>query len=399
MRRKIWEDNDVQCSIIGTCLSLKELRKIARQTQLRLEAEADEFEVHVTFVRICCEPGPVAKAVNKALDRKYAGALRRFGHAETDDELLELWKESMDKGDIPGPFWALMTHPNVSAELRRRVFGDVHMLSHLVGSSNRSDIRRLSELERSLTEVQERQAKVRGVYRNRVKHLVGENRALSRRLAAMAKEAETMRYRSREHCNEVVYLENQGLQRSLATQSAMLAEVQARNELLQRKLDAHEIRLGHLEEELREKQAEVEFLESEMERIMHGPGPGCMGECDKRGTPECPGPDLCGKRILYVGGRANLVQHYRDVVCRYGGEFVHHDGGVEHTRQALPRLLSGVDAVLCPVDCVSHDACQCVKEVCKHTMKPCKLLRSSGLSSLVRSLEELMSQPEIARRS
>ncbi len=403
MRRKIWEDTDIQCSIIGTCLSLRELRKIARQAKVCLGGDADEFEVHVTFVRLCCEPGPAAKAVNKALDKKYAGAIRKYAKAANDAALLTLWRESQAKGDIPGPYWALMTHPVATPDLRRRVFGDVHMLSHLVGSSNRADIRRLSEIEDTLQTVQERHAKAKSIYKDRLKHLVGENRNLSRKLAALAKEAETLRQRTRYHCDEVIQCENMGLQRSLSTQAVQLAEERARNANLRRRLAAQDTRLEYLEEELREKRGEVEFLEAELGRIAAQGDAAtvrtCAWGCEKAGTPECPGPDLCGKRILYVGGRANLVQHYRDVVERRGGQFVHHDGGVEHPRQALPKLLNGVDAVLCPVDCVSHDACQCVKEVCKHVMKPCMLLRSSGLSSLVRSLEELTAQPPTQRRS
>lgn len=416
MRRKIWEDSEVQCSIIGTCLSLKELLKIARQTNPRLAADAGEFDVHVTFVRLCCEYGPVAKAVNKFLDRKYAGAIHRYSRATEDAALLALWREAQAIGDIPGPYWALMTHPAASHELRRTVYGDVHMLSHLVGASNRADIRRLGELEQNLEGVQQRHAKVRSIYRQRFKDLVHENRTLARRLGEQAKEAETLRSRAKDHCTEVVHLENQGLRRSLATQSVLLAEEQARGDALARKLEAFERRLEHFQEqyqdELREKQAEIAFLEKEVRELLESArmpcseaacvgrcAGGCAGGCEDAGTEDCPGPALCGKRILYVGGRANLVQHYRHVVERRGGEFLHHDGGVEHTRHALPRLLHGVDAVLCPVDCVSHDACQCVKEVCKHTMKPCKMLRSSGLSSLVRGLEELSAQAGTQRRS
>lgn len=415
MRRKIWEDMDIQCSIIGTCLGIGELRKIARQTKLQLEPKSNEFEIHATFVRLCSQNGPVAKAVNKALDRKYATPIKRFSKASTDAELKALWEESRNKGDIPGPYWALMTHPDASADLRREIFGDVHMLSHIVGSSNRVDIRRLTELESELSRMHERHAKTRSVYRKRLKDVTDYNRTMTKQLASMAKETETLRYKAREHCNELVYRENQSLQRSLAAQSALLADEQARNDALQRKFEAFTSRMEHLEEELREKQAEVDFLEEELERQMEkmhslrapcnagtctaGTPGGCLGGCEDAGTPDCPGPDLCGKRILYVGGRANLVQHYRNVVEQRGGEFIHHDGGVEQARQALPKLLNAVDAVLCPVDCVSHDACQCVKEVCKHTMKPCKLLRSSGLSSLVRSLGELIATPQTERRS
>jgi hypothetical protein len=385
---------ETQCSIIGTCLSIKELRKLARQNDLELKPEAGDFEIHVVFVSICSECNQTSKAVNKYLDRKYAGAVRKYSKAKNDAELMLLWRESRTKGDIPGPYWALMTHPEASVDLRNRAFGDVHMLSHLAGANNRADIRRLSDLEEQLEKVHENRAKTRSAYRKRLKAVLSENKDLKDRVAVLAKEAVAGQFKSKKYCNQAVILENQALQRSLATQSLFLSEEQARVDALSRRLQAYEERMEHLRDELREKNAEVEFLEVEIQRTLErqrnscGCKPGACG-CEKAGTPDCPGPDLCGKRILYVGGRHNLVQHYRQVVEHRGGEFIHHDGGVEQTRQVLPKMLSGVDAVLCPVDCVSHDACQCVKEVCKYTMKPCMFLRSSGLSSLVKSLMEL----------
>jgi hypothetical protein len=41
----------------------------------------------------------------------------------------------------------VLTHPDVMHSGIRRAFGDVHMLSHLVGAANRADIRRLAALE------------------------------------------------------------------------------------------------------------------------------------------------------------------------------------------------------------------------------------------------------------
>jgi hypothetical protein len=45
--------------------------------------------------------------------------------------------------------------------------------------------------------------------------------------------------------------------------------------------------------------------------------------------------------------------------------------------------------VVCPVDCVSHEACITVKRLCRNPMKPVLFARSSGLSSLAASLAEL----------
>ena len=83
MRRKIWQDTDVQCSLIGTCLSLAELKKIARKTQLVLDPRDGEFELHAVFVKLCNTRCPTSMAVNKLLDRKYQAAIRTFSKVHT----------------------------------------------------------------------------------------------------------------------------------------------------------------------------------------------------------------------------------------------------------------------------------------------------------------------------
>jgi hypothetical protein len=44
------------------------------------------------------------------------------------------------------------------------------------------------------------------------------------------------------------------------------------------------------------------------------------------------------------------------------------------------------DIVVCPVDCVSHDACLRVKSMCKQRGKPFLPLRNAGASSFHRAL-------------
>ena len=112
--------------------------------------------------------------------------------------------------------------------------------------------------------------------------------------------------------------------------------------------------------------------------------------CGDQDTNRCPGPDLCGKTILYVGGLHKMVSHYRQLIENHGGKFLHHDGGKEASRTILPKMLSSADAVLCPIDCVSHDACTCVKKICKRYQKPYVMMRSSGLSSLAKGLTEIV---------
>jgi len=93
-----------------------------------------------------------------------------------------------------------------------------------------------------------------------------------------------------------------------------------------------------------------------------------------------------------VGGRSHVIDHYREIVARCNGEFDHHDGGIEDKPQRLNALLSSADVVICAIDCVSHDAYNRSKRFCKRFAKPCVLLRSSGVSTFARALEQVASQ-------
>jgi hypothetical protein len=70
-----------------------------------------------------------------------------------------LWASAVQRAEIPGAYWAVLTHPQATETLVRHVFGEVHMLSHLVGAANRADIRRLRELEAENAALQEKIAR------------------------------------------------------------------------------------------------------------------------------------------------------------------------------------------------------------------------------------------------
>jgi len=73
--------------------------------------------------------------------------IKRFARLLGKAAVLQAWVEARCSGDIPGAYWAVLTHPDVGHTGLRQAFGDAHMLSHLVGAANRADIRRLTALE------------------------------------------------------------------------------------------------------------------------------------------------------------------------------------------------------------------------------------------------------------
>ena len=98
----------------------------------------------------------VGKLLNKMLENRREASIRRFAKASSAAQVRELWLEAFEQGNIPGGYWAVLTHPATDRPLVEDAFGQVHMLSHMVGSSNRTDITRLRTLERELGERDEK---------------------------------------------------------------------------------------------------------------------------------------------------------------------------------------------------------------------------------------------------
>lgn len=393
-RVKLREINpSLHCSIIGTCLSMRELRKIARKIAAQFDEGVTDYDVHSSFVNMVNTHDLTAKLLNKLLDRKYANCIRGLRPLRTEEELLNYWQEALQTGDIPGPYWAVMSHRSTTEHLRAVLFGDVHMLSHLVGASNRADIQRLQDLEAENEILLEEKQSMTKNDRNMI---IERDREITRLRDEVTREklART-RFKGIEHrleqfesgtMVEGMSAQIQLFQKELERQSEARqrhdeTQKQTRNELIAlRKVNAG------LVADVKESRAECDSLERVLEQGLGELCKGCdLGESDKsRST-----LDLGGVTILYVGGRTSQIHHMKTLVEQAGGTLVHHDGGLEDNDHRLTQLLSRGDVVMCPIDCVSHNACLRAKKFCRNKGKDFVPLRSSGLSSFVAGLEDL----------
>jgi hypothetical protein len=379
-RTTIWDMHpSVHCSIIGTCLSSAELRRLMMKLGIPGAENAGDHDLHKQGVTIAARPQGGARLVQKALDRRHEGAIKQFAKAKDDAALGVLWDDAVKRGDIPGAYWAVLSHPAATDAIMRRAFGDVHMLSHMVGAANRADIRRLRQLEE-------------------------ENAALSAKLEAQQRQLRDG-FTARD---EKLRLLNEALSRALAQAPVDAGHESedleaARNALvdLDRRLDretAHRARLeGRLDAATRA-QAQAERARDEATRacnelrrelaLAEAQIGAWLGE-DVSAAPE-----LAGAQVLYVGGRANQVPQLKAVVERAGGVFLHHDGGIEHSMTLLPGLIGRADIVVFPIDCISHDAMGMVKRQSRLTGTPFVPLRTSSLACLVGGLAALARGPE-----
>lgn len=142
-RTKIWEFNtNLHCSIIGTCLSSAELRQVLKKFGLATPGCSDH-DLHKIGVTVAGRHDEPARHLHKALDHRHKLAIHQFARADSEGALRTIWSDSVKRGEIPGAYWATLTHPRATRDIVRDALGEVHMLSHLVGSANRADIRRL----------------------------------------------------------------------------------------------------------------------------------------------------------------------------------------------------------------------------------------------------------------
>jgi hypothetical protein len=371
-RSKIWDiAPTLHCSIIGTCLSAAELRQFFVKLGDAGAKTASDHTLHGCGVSAAGKHNLIAKLLNKMLDNRHEVAIRRFAKASNRTQVRDLWLEAFEQGGIPGGYWAVLTHPATDRPLAEEAFGQVHMLSHMVGSSNRMDIVRLRTLERELGERDEK------ILRQEARLSEGsrDRSELLRKLEGL--EAEVRRVETAERATAELISGAASastlLQRLDAekTHSSRLAARVAELEDQVRK--AHELAatLDGQNEQLRR---EVVALEAELK----------SDDADVAGLNTA--RNLQGLTLLYVGGRPGLVGQLKAIVARGGGALLSHDGGVEENLTALPGLISRADAIFFPVDCISHSAVGQIKKCCRDGDKAFIPLRSASVAGFIAAI-------------
>jgi hypothetical protein len=104
--------------------------------------------------------------------------------------------------------------------------------------------------------------------------------------------------------------------------------------------------------------------------------------------------DLAEQKVLCVGGKAALYPEYRRVVEASGATlFFYRSDPRPTSSQRLAKLLAQADMVVCPVDCVNHEAYFTTKRYCKYSGTPYVVLDRSDISTFrkgVATLAELV---------
>jgi hypothetical protein len=183
-RKKLWElDRYYHCSVIGTCLTLAELRQIQRRLGGVVHALNSDYDVHRVFVSAVREATAAGRLIHKFLDRKYKPAIQQLGKARTAEEFTAYWDTALASGEVAGAYWALITQAGVPYPVLERIYGEVHMLSHLSGASIRVDLQELNRLRRRCPELEGQLIDAKTTARRRLAEQQNIIDALNQRLA------------------------------------------------------------------------------------------------------------------------------------------------------------------------------------------------------------------------
>ncbi|NGZ86478.1 DUF2325 domain-containing protein [Duganella aceris] len=381
-RAKLSElDPNIHCSIVGTCLTTAELRRLIPRYAPQLDRkQATDLQIHHTAVELSTDGGAVAKELNKALDTRHALSIRKFRGANDERALHLLWQEALANGDVPGAYWALMTHPASTFEVRSLAFGDVHMLSHLVGASNRADIRRLVELEEQCERLKEHNARQQSRLNEMGARQTAVVGALEQRLDDLTSQLQRQARLPPDHAAQ----ELAQLRAALADRDQKLALHTARRNEAEQRLLAEQERNEILQASARQAGDEADTARLELRVLEQALMQAMEGDAVAAAL-----PPLDGKCVLYVGGRPASTATLSKLVAAAGGELLVHDGGVEDRRGLLATMLPRAQLVVFPVDFISHNAMHVTKQTCARHGIDCHPIRSASIASFVELMQRL----------
>jgi hypothetical protein len=381
-RRKLWElPAQRLCALIGTCLPVAEMRKLAARAGFDAKDMSD-YTLHTVAVGRCDERTELAELIQRWLEKRHAAAIRRFGRAKDAGTVLFAWREALAQGeDIAGALWAAWTHPLLDDADAKEIFGDIHMLSHQVGAGARADLCQLEQLKQENAGLRKEAQALRLDLGKAQRERDANSDELRRRLVDAEQRAALLPHRELELAAARKAAHNH---RTVLERAEALA---ARVERLEERNAAQARNASVLARDLNEVQDSLAAAEAALEMALGVcDGVGGTGGCNRT----CPAETaLAGRCVLCIGGRTGMVDGYRRLVEHRGGRFAHHDGGQEESLHRIDAAVAGADAVVCQAGCISHAAYFRLKEACKKLGKPCVFVKSPGVGSFARGLAVL----------
>lgn len=377
-RRKLWDlAAHCHCPIIGLCLSMGTLRKLAARV-MEAPLPTDDYELHVNAVNECRRRGPLAELLQKELDQRYAAAIRKLNPVKNTEALYEQWQGFVARNETTAGLWACMSHPRCDPATLERIYREVHMLQHHASAMSREKDERYQTLVDEHARCQQDIEKARQRYQQLQVEKASETDALN---------AELQRLRS----------DNAGKENTIRQLQAELDSLRQQAEDLDSRIElAEQVRwLSERNQELMQRIVDMRRNLSAPEQ----PGTPASGQpaateatatADDGTVTDNPADrtaeQLDSRAVLCVGGRHAAIHIYRRIVEKKGGRFIHHDGGREDSVHRLDASLAAADLVICQAGCISHSAYWLVKDHCKRTGKRCVYVDKPSASAFERGL-------------
>lgn len=379
LRRKLWDlSSHYFCSVIGTCIPTDDLRVLARKSGASGANKSSDYELHrLATTAAADESSRLARLLQNYLEKKCKVSIEQLCD-KSANELSHFWADSSGQSDIKSSYWAYLTHPMTSDSMSDKAFADIHMRSHLADRQMLDLHKEIESLKRKMHSTektsQSRFTENKQLHKQ-CKQLREQGRQNAESVNASQPEPDVMRLRvAAEELTAKLNIER--LKREELEDELVL--MQTNNGLLQDKLRESDLRLNTLK--ARPYLNAVKTAVDESDDMV-------VGQCSE----SYDDADLQGRCIVYVGGRTRQCGRFKNIVKKRNGKFLHHDGGLEDTNR-LDSVLAKADAVMCPMDCVSHNAMIKARKYCKSNGTPLIMLDKSSLTAFSHGLEKVLLQ-------
>ncbi|MDD4357254.1 MAG: DUF2325 domain-containing protein [Smithellaceae bacterium] len=379
IRLRLWEiDRFFKCPVIGICLTSSEQNRLLKKFGVSIKNRTP-FEIHEILVASAENENQMSKCINNLLNRKFGKEMAFFNGLD-HEEFIARWRSALQNGDCIGVFWVAATRPELPAEYRREIFGEIHMMMHRGAGKSIRFKQELTGLHKELSKM--RQAIKEAIQSKRL--FRKENELLKQNQADLRSALSAMEIEKNKLKEELSRLNSQNC----------IAELEQENRIMKAHLDA--LFVNDKEKQRQMASLEEKNLQLMLELEQERESTGCfrkeargiiqeisaMNRCDA----SCPSFNLCKKRILIVGGITRMGSLYRKLIENSGGIFEHHDGYMKNGVKMLECRLKRADLVVCPVNCNSHAACSIVKNLAKKHHKTVYMLANSSLNAVSRAI-------------
>ena len=366
-RRRLWQlPTQAHELLLALSFTPEWLRREAARTLGQIHKgqcilKGRDVDVLYSVVHDLTTRNPLAEAFQKHLDQRHAMAVQRLKKLHDAAALQAAWAAALDNGDMPAMLWALLTHP-LGAQLETSVLYDAR--AWVFAHTRRSVVLAQAQLQ-----AESRAANARKQADDLRGRLMAQERQATQTLSHA--QAEIAR-----------------LNGELVRVTSVVAVPSSPAAAARRVVASDGVRDGVRDEVCDEIGTTLvkggPKAPSSLKPAPPPPPPVVTAAAPEKAT--SPPIVVQGQRVLCVGGIQHAVARYRARVERLGGQFEHHDGGLEDSPQALEGRLSRADVVICQAACINHEAYHRVKRHCERTGKPCVYLDRPSLSRFDRSI-------------